>query len=143
MAMIGALVTELGPWYRGLRKPDWQPPDGAFAPVWTGIFALAAISGVLAWRDAPDHMTRQSVLVLFAINALLNILWSVLFFRLQRPDWALGEVAALWLSILVPIVVFARFSKPASALLLPYLAWVTFAAVLNNAIVQLNGPFGG
>lgn len=144
VATLGASMTELGPWYHSLRKPDWQPPDWLFGSAWTLIFALAAASGVFAWRDAPDHMTRQAVLVLFGINALLNLLWSLLFFRVQRPDWALSEVGLLWLSILIPIIVFARFSKPASALLVPYLAWVSFAVVLNWTVVRLNGngPFG-
>ena len=94
-----------------------------------------------AVADAPRGTTREWIIALFAINGFLNILWSLLFFRLRRPDWALGEVGFLWLSILLPIVVLARFSKPASALLLPYLAWVSFAAVLNWKVVQLNAPF--
>lgn len=142
VATLGATVTELGPWYQGLRKPGWQPPDWLFGPAWTLIFALTALSGALAWRDAPSRSMREWVIILFALNGFLNILWSLLFFRLQRPDWALFEVCFLWVSILVPIVVLARYSKPASLLLVPYLLWVSFAAVLNWTIVQLNGPFG-
>jgi tryptophan-rich sensory protein len=141
VATLGATVTDIGSWYAALRKPSWQPPDWLFGPVWTLIYALTAISGVMAWRKAPDRGTRDWILVLFALNGFLNILWSLLFFRLRRPDWALFEVVFLWVSILVPIIVLARFSKPASALLLPYLAWVSFAAYLNFVVVRLNEPF--
>jgi tryptophan-rich sensory protein len=136
-------MTDLGPWYQDLEKPDWQPPDWLFGPAWTLIFALAAVSGVIAWRSAPTDSSREWVIGLFAINGVLNILWSALFFRLHRPDWALIEVAFLWASILLPMLVFLRWSKAASALLLPYLLWVSFAALLNYEIVRLNGSFAG
>jgi tryptophan-rich sensory protein len=141
VATLGATVTELGPWYQALRKPAWQPPDWLFGPVWTLIFALTALAGALAWRSAPDRSSREWIIALFALNGFLNVLWSLLFFRMHRPDWALIEVAFLWLSIVVLIVVSARFSRSASVLLVPYLAWVTFAAFLNFTIVKLNGPF--
>jgi benzodiazapine receptor len=79
---------------------------------------------------------------LFAINAVLYVLWSFLFFRLRRPDWALAEVVALWLSIVALVVTFADVSAVASWLLVPYLLWVAFAAWLNLAVVRLNRPFG-
>ncbi|WP_339086928.1 TspO/MBR family protein [Hyphomicrobium sp. ghe19] len=139
VAILGASMTDLGPWYEGLKKPDWQPPDWAFGPAWTVIFAAAALSGVTAWRHAPTDASREWVIGLFAINGILNILWSALFFRLHRPDWAIVEVGFLWFSIFVPMIIFARYSKAASLLLVPYLAWVTFAALLNFEIVKLNG----
>ncbi len=142
VATLGATMTDIGPWYQSLNKPSWQPPDWLFGPAWTIIFALAALSAIFAWRDARSDRDREWIITVFAINGTLNVLWSALFFRMHRPDWALMEVALLWLSILVPIIVFARYSKVASALLLPYLAWVTFAAFLNLEIVRLNGPFG-
>jgi translocator protein len=141
VAGLGALMTDLGPWYAHLRKPEWQPPDWLFGPAWTVIFALCALSGYLAWRNAPDRAGREWVIAVFALNGFLNVTWSALFFRLKRPDWALAEVALLWLSIVLLIVVVARYSRAAAALLVPYLAWVTFAAILNLAIVRLNGPF--
>jgi tryptophan-rich sensory protein len=82
------------------------------------------------------------VVSLFALNLALNVLWSVLFFALRRPDWALAEVVALWMSIAVLIGVLARHPRSGAWLLAPYLAWVSFAAVLNLAIVRLNAPFG-
>ena len=141
IAIVGALVTELGPWYYGLRQPPWKPPDWLFGPAWTLIFAFAALAGILAWEHAPDRAARARVIWLFAINAGLNVLWSVLFFRLHRPDWALAEVGLLWLSIVALIWIPASYSRAASWLLVPYLAWVTFAALLNFAVVRLNAPF--
>jgi benzodiazapine receptor len=98
-------------------------------------------SGYLAWREAPNRGGRDGVIGLFALNGFLNVLWSTIFFRVKRPDWALVEVGLLWFSIVLMIVVLMRYSKTASLLLLPYLAWVTFAAVLNWSVVRLNAPF--
>ena len=83
------------------------------------------------------------ILGLFVLNGVLNVLWSPLFFKLRRPDWALTEVPLLWLSILLPMVLLWPFSWIGSLLLLPYLAWVSFAAILNLTIVRLNRPFTG
>jgi len=141
-AVIGGLLTDTDLWYQSLLKPGWQPPDWLFAPVWISIFALTAISGVAAWRRASDANSRRWVFALFAANAILNVLWSALFFALKRPDFALIEVVFLWLSVLLPIVLFWRGARSSSYLLLPYLAWVSFAAVLNLAVVRLNAPFG-
>ncbi len=138
---MGAAVTDLSPWYYALRKPAWQPPDWLFGPVWTLIFGLTALAGVSAWRQARDGSTLIRLLALFALNIVLNVLWSWLFFRTQRPDWALVEVAFLWLSILLLMVVLWPVSRLSSRLLLPYLAWVSFAAYLNLVIVKMNGPF--
>lgn len=142
VAGLGALMTDLGPWYRSLVQPSWKPPDWAFGPAWTIIFALAAASGAVAWRTAPDKASREWLLALFALNGFLNVLWSLLYFRLQRPDWALMEVGLLWLSVLLLMVVLGRWSRKASLLLAPYLVWIAFAAALNWATVRLNGPFG-
>jgi tryptophan-rich sensory protein len=140
-AAVGGLVTDIGPWYRGLAKPSWQPPDWAFGPAWTLIFSLIAASMVLAWNAESAEGRRAGIVAAFAVNLLLNALWSFLFFGRKRPDWALAEVAVLWLSIVVLIVVVRRHSALGAALLVPYLLWVSFASVLNRAIVRLNGPF--
>jgi len=141
VAMCGGLLTEIGPWYRGLRKPSWQPPDWAFAPAWTLIFALAATAAVLGWYAAPDVQARRLVVGLFLANGVLNILWSLLFFKLRRPDWALIEVVLLWLSILALILFLWPLSYHAGWAMVPYLVWVSFAAFLNLTIVRLNRPF--
>jgi tryptophan-rich sensory protein len=142
VAGLGALMTELGPWYAQLRQPSWKPPDWLFGPAWTVIFALTAVAGVLAWEAAPSGGPRHWLAGAFVLNGFLNVLWSLLFFRLRRPDWALIEVVFLWLSIVALIVLGGRQASSAAWLLLPYLAWVTFAAALNLAVVRLNGPFG-
>ncbi len=142
VAMIGGTITHLGPWYEGLAKPDWAPPRPVFPIAWTTILALAAIAAVSAWRAAATDKVSDTIVGLFALTGFLNLLWSLLFFRIQRPDWAFIEVIGLWLSILALVVYCGRHSKLAGALLLPYLVWVTIAAALNWQIVQLNGPFG-
>lgn len=135
---LGGWLTRLGPWYRTLVKPSWQPPDWLFGPAWTVIFALATTSAVLSWNAATGSGDAARVLVLFGINIILNVAWSALFFRLERPDWAFGEVILLWLSILALIIGLWPLSSTASLLLLPYIAWVSFAAYLNLTIVRLN-----
>lgn len=142
VATIGAQLTELGPWYRGLVQPAFKPPDIWFGPAWTLIFALAASAGAAAWKSAPDRSSRRWLIGLFLLNAALNSLWSLLFFKLHRPDWALIEVAFLWLSIAALVGVTQGYCRKAAALLLPYLLWVSFASAINYATVQLNGPFG-
>jgi tryptophan-rich sensory protein len=141
VSMMGLLVTNLSPWYYGLIKPSWQPPDWLFGPVWTTIFALAAIAGVLAWRQSSRRSDRIRIIAPFAVNAALNVLWSWLFFTQHRPDRALIEVVALWLSIAVVVWALWPLSRTASWLIIPYLVWVSFAAFLNLTIVQLNSPF--
>lgn len=143
VALLGGLMTDIGPWYRNLQKPWYQPPDWAFGPAWTVIYALAALSAVIAWRAASLSSQRETLLMLFALNAFLNVLWSLLFFKLRRPDWALIEVGFLWASVLLLIVVLGRYSRTAALLLVPYLLWVSFASTLNWATVQLNAPFSG
>jgi translocator protein len=142
-AGIGAALTELGSWYGALRHPSWKPPDAAFGLIWSTIFTLCAISAWLAWRAATSPALRRRVLLLFGVNALLNIFWSALYFKLQRPDWALIEVVFLWLSIVVLIAGLWRLSRWASLLLVTYWLWVSIAAVLNLQTVWLNGPFVG
>jgi translocator protein len=139
---LGGLMTPIGPWYGNLRKPRLQPPNWLFGPAWTVILGLAAWSAVEAWNAASDDAARASVVILFATNALCHALWSPLFFRLRRPDWALIEVVFLWGSILALVLGLRPISPFASLLIVPYLLWVSFAAWLNWAIVRLNQPFG-
>ncbi len=141
VAGLGASATDLGPWYYALHKPPWQPPDWLFGPAWTLIYGLIALAGVKAWSAARDRRQGLRIVGVFALNALLNVGWSELFFHFQRPDWALLEVVAFWLSIVVLIVTAGSVSPVAGWLLVPYLAWVTFAGLLNLAVVRLNAPF--
>jgi tryptophan-rich sensory protein len=139
VAALGGLVTDTGEWYQSLAKPTWNPPDWLFGPAWTLIYGLTALSAAIAWSRTGDANTRAWLIALFAINGALNILWSALFFRFRRPDLALLEVSVLWLSILALIIYTSRVARSAAWLLVPYLAWVTFAAILNRAVVRLNG----
>ena len=142
VAVLGGLMTDIGPWYASLKQPPWKPPDWTFGPIWTTIFALAAAAGVIGWRRAPSRSDREQLLVLFAANGFLNVFWSLLYFRLHRPDWSLFEVPFLWFSVFALVVVLSRFAKAAAWLLVPYLVWVAIAALLNWQSVKLNGPFG-
>jgi benzodiazapine receptor len=140
---VGGGATRIGPWYRQeLRKPRWTPPTWAFGPAWTVILTLAAWAGVLAWGRATDVAGHVRIGVLFGVNIVLHLAWSPLFFNLKRPDWAMIEIPFLWVSILALVVGVAPYSGLAAWLLAPYLAWVSFAAILNLTIVRLNPPFG-
>jgi translocator protein len=141
VAGLGMAATELGPWYRALKQPSWQPPDAAFGPAWTVIYVLTAIAAVRVWLRATNARARSLWLGALATNGALNVFWSWLFFKARRPDWALAEVALLWASIVVLIVLARRDDAVAALLLVPYLLWVAFAASLNFAVVRLNGPF--
>ena len=142
VASLGGTMVDLGPWYGGLAKPDFTPPQMVFPIAWTAIFALTALAGVTAWRAAPNLRIADTVIGLFAFNGFLNVLWSLLFFRAERPDWALGEMVVLWLSVATLIVYCVRFSRAGALLLLPYLVWVSVAGLLNWQVVVLNPPFG-
>lgn len=123
-------------WYRGLRKPPFNPPAWVFGPVWTLLYLLMAIA---AWRvSLAESPLRTAALTLFAAQLALNLLWSWLFFRLHNVRAAFFELAALWLAIAATLGVFSQIDTPAAWLMAPYLAWVTFAAILNAAICKLN-----
>jgi benzodiazapine receptor len=139
----GGALTEVGPWYHSLRSPSWRPPNWAFGPVWSVIGVLTCASAVIIWRASPSESDRVVILGLFALNAILNILWSLFFFKLRRPDWALIEVVFLGLSVAALILDFSQRSPLAAILLVPYLIWVSIASVLNRAMVRLNEPFDG
>ncbi len=142
LAFAGMALTPLKSWYYGLRKPAWQPPDWAFGPAWTGIFILEAASAVIGWHAVHSAPAAALLIFVYVANGLCNILWSLLFFTLRRPDWALAEVGFLWLSVLGMILVLAHDAGSAWIFLLPYLLWVSFASFLNYTIVRLNAPFG-
>jgi len=137
VAVLGMRATEIGPWYRALVKPSWQPPDWVFGPVWTTIYVLITWSVGRVWPQLVGDQ-RATLIVFIAVNLALNVAWSYLFFSARRPAWSLIEVVPLWLSILALMVYIGRFDPVAGALLLPYLAWVTVAAWLNLTIVRLN-----
>lgn len=137
---IGSIFTSasLFTWYAGIAKPSFNPPDWVFGPVWTLLFVLMAISLFLVWKKGTHKKAVRIALFIYAVQLLLNILWSALFFGLQNPFFAFLEIIVLWAAILLTIVFFHRISRPAAWLLVPYLLWVSFAAVLNITIYLLN-----
>lgn len=134
-AGLGGLVTlpRIPTWYADLAKPAWTPPDWIFGPVWTAFYLMMAFSAWLVWRQAGLAGARLP-LALFGGQLVLNSLWSVLFFGLQSPGAAAVEIILLWAAIMATLLAFWKRSNLAGALLVPYLAWVSFAAVLNVTI---------
>ncbi len=124
-------------WYRQLNKPTWNPPNSIFAPVWTVLYLLMAVAAWLVWHRY--NMEGALVpLVLYIAQLLLNAAWTWLFFGLHRISGALIEIVILWVTILVTFIWFWQLEPLAGILLLPYLAWVSFAAVLNGTIWRMN-----
>lgn len=142
IAAVGATMTDTGPWYDSLIQPRWAPPEAAYGIAWTVIYAITGLAAVTAWIALDSRREMEALVGLYALNGFLNILWSLLFFRMHRPDLAQVEVIALWCSVLALMIFTFRRSVTATLLLIPYLCWVTFAGYLNLTIVRLNGPFG-
>lgn len=121
-------------WFETLDKPPWYPPSSAFGIVWTVLYVMIAVSGYLAWRAGAGRVA----LGWWGGQMALNLAWSVVFFGLRAPGWAMAVIVALAVAIAFTIRSFARFDRPAAWLLAPYLAWVLFASTLNAAIVATN-----
>lgn len=132
-----ATTTAVNGWYAEVIKPSWNPPNWIFGPVWSTLYLMMGVSAWLVWKDS-QNKNPNLALGWFAFHLLLNVFWSVIFFGLQQPGWAAIEIVALWISIVVSILLFYRYSKLAAALLVPYLLWVTFAMFLNYTIWSLN-----
>lgn len=140
VAFAGSMVTlpAIEGWYAGLLKPDFNPPNWIFGPVWSILYLLMGISFYIVWNKGISWRREKPAILAFMIQLFLNFLWSFVFFGLQQPLFAFFIIMALWLAILFTILQFKKFSKVAAYLLLPYIAWVTFASVLNLFIVVLN-----
>lgn len=139
VAGLGAAVTatSVDGWYRTLEKPSWNPPDWLFGPVWTALYFLMAVAGWLVWRRVGWTRARGP-LGLFGLQLALNVGWSAIFFGLHRPGFAFLEIVVLWLAIAATALGFRSKSAMAALFLVPYLAWTSFALVLNLAIWSLN-----
>ncbi|MET0394325.1 MAG: TspO/MBR family protein [Chitinophagaceae bacterium] len=139
IGVLGSLFTtpEIDGWFRTLQKPSWNPPDWIFGPVWTLLYVLMGIAFFLVWK-AERQTGKSTAFCLYVIQLVLNLGWSFVFFNRHEIGWALAEIAVLWLFILLTIFSFARFHKAAAWLLVPYISWVSFAAILNYTIWQLN-----
>lgn len=131
-------LPAISTWYATLTKPGFSPPNSIFGPVWTALYALMGISAYVIWESKKKQSTVTIALYYFGAQLFLNLLWSFLFFGLRSPLFALIELVVLWLFILLTIKKFLKISHKAAYLLLPYLAWVSFALILNFAIVVLN-----
>jgi tryptophan-rich sensory protein len=137
---VGSLATAraIPTWYKGLAKPSFNPPEWLFGPAWTALYLMMAVAAWLVWKQGIGTPGVKLALAAFLVQLVLNALWSILFFGLRSPLAGLIGISGLWLAILATIILFFRVSVPAGVLLLPYIGWVTFAALLNAAILRLN-----
>ena len=139
LGSLGGIFTiaEIPNWYAGLNKPSFNPPNWIFGPVWTTLYCLMGISFYLIWK-LPASSERTKGVRIFIIQFVLNFGWSIIFFSMHQLGWALVEIIAMWIFILLTILQFRKLSIPAAVLLIPYLLWVSFASILNGSIWQLN-----
>ena len=137
-AIAGMFTAEAIPgWYASLNRPSFNPPDWVFGPVWTALYLLMGISLFLIWKQKTTKVRNLSIFVFF-IQQILNVGWSFIFFYFNRIDLALFEIILLWISIVIMMVSFYKIKPLAAYLNIPYLLWVTFAAILNAAYFFLN-----
>ncbi len=136
---IGSAATypNLG-WFEGLKQPAFSPPKAVFGPAWTTLYLLMGAAHYLVQKQAAQPAATRAAQILYRLQLGLNALWSILFFGRRAPGAALVEIGLLWVAIVLTIVAFARISRVAALLLVPYLLWSTFATVLNAAIWRLN-----
>jgi tryptophan-rich sensory protein len=139
LGSLGGIFTiaEIPNWYAGLNKPSFNPPNWIFGPMWTTLYFLMGISFYLIWK-LPVSTTRTQAIRIFIIQFILNFCWSIIFFSMHQIGWALAEIIAMWVFIILTIVQFRKLSILAAVLLIPYLLWVSFASILNGSIWQLN-----
>jgi translocator protein len=137
LAATTAAAFRAGDWYEHLAKPSWRPPNWLFPPAWAVLYLSIAVSGWLIWRTA-GFSDAVVPLGIYLVQLVLNAAWSPIFFGMRRPDLAFIEIVMLWLSVVASIVAFHSVNAAAAWLLLPYLAWVTFAAALNFTVWRLN-----
>jgi translocator protein len=131
-------VTGTGSWYQSLDKPNWNPPGWVFGPVWTTLYIMMGVALYLIWTGHAPLPQKRKAIILWGLQLFFNFLWSFFFFGQELIFGALLEIAVLWIFILLTIFSFARISKLAAWLLVPYISWVSFAALLNYAIWELN-----
>lgn len=138
--IIGSFFTapNILTWYKALNKPTFAPPNWVFAPVWTILFLLMGIALYLVWKQGWNAPGVRMAMILFYIHLIVNILWSAVFFGLRAPFAGFFVIIALWFLILITMIYFNSVSKPAGILLIPYIAWVSFASILNFMLYRLN-----
>jgi tryptophan-rich sensory protein len=138
VGFAGSFFTSSLDWYQSLNKPAFNPPSWIFAPVWTVLYLLMGISVFLVWRKEAENTAVKVALACFILQLVFNALWTPIFFGLKFPLIAFGDIILLWLAIVATIICFYRVYKLSAILLMPYLIWVSFAAILNAAICVLN-----
>ena len=121
-------------WYAGLNKPSWNPPAWLFGPAWTTLYTLMAIAAWLVWK----RVAFTRALGFYFVQLILNAAWTPIFFGAHAMGWALVEISIMWIAILLTLLSFLRVQKTAGLLLVPYLAWVSFATFLNFTLWRLN-----
>ncbi len=138
--IIGSIftTTEVNGWYTTIAKPSFNPPSWVFGPVWTTLFILMGIAAYLVWKRGLENRAVKIALSIFILQLVLNTFWSIIFFNLQSIGGALIEIGFLWVAILATIILFARISKTAAWLMVPYILWVSFAGFLNYTLYMLN-----
>jgi len=138
--IASAIISNAGinAWFQTLEKPSWNPPAYLFGPVWTLLYALMGISFWLVWTAKALEWNKRNAYLLFGCQLFLNFWWSILFFKCHSPLLAFIDIVLMIITILLCIFVFAKFSKIAAWLLVPYISWVTFASILNYTIWILN-----
>ena len=137
---LGSFATRdsITTWYAQLSRPSFTPPDWTFGVVWPVLYVMMGISAFLIWNVGIDKRQVKVSLGCFALQLILNGLWTLIFFGLHLIGFALVEIVILWAAILMTILAFWKVSKPAALLLLPYILWVSFAVVLNASLFLLN-----
>lgn len=137
---IGSLFTApaIPTWYASLEKPPFNPPNGLFGPVWITLYLLMGIAAYLVWRKGLGEPVVGIALVLFGVQLVINASWSFFFFGLKSPLAGFVVIVLLWIAILMTIIYFFKISNAAGILMLPYITWVSFAAMLNYSIWRLN-----
>lgn len=140
VGFVGSLFTrpEIDGWYATLNKPEWNPPNWLFGPVWTVLYTLMGISIYLIWKSPAPASKKRNITVLFLVQLALNLAWSYIFFHQHQIASAFFEIIFLWFFILFTIFSMPKVSKIAALLMVPYLLWVTFAAILNYHLWELN-----
>ncbi|HTL09520.1 MAG TPA: TspO/MBR family protein [Chitinophagaceae bacterium] len=140
IGLLGGIFTgpEIQTWFVHLQKPSWNPPNWLFAPVWSTLYLLMGIAFYLIWKSPGAGDGKRWAMIIFIVQFALNFFWSFIFFREHQMGWAFVEIIVLWIAILCTIIAFSRINKTAAWLLVPYISWVSFAAILNYTIWQLN-----
>ena len=130
--------ASINTWYVTLNKPWFNPPNWIFGPVWTLLYLMMGIAFYMIWKSEAVNAVKQTAVILFAAQLLVNFLWSLIFFYLKQPGWAMIDIILMWILIVATIFSYGKISSTAAWLMLPYICWVSFAMILNFYLWKLN-----